>query len=93
MKSVSHSLIRKTDLRWWIRAYVIMGCMYFASGAVVLFGLGAVWLQRIKLVQTYFYLSILAALSAVGAQVAQLVFHFIYKVSPVPPTPVATSID
>lgn len=57
--------------------HVLIGL--WTAGAIEVYGFGAVWTRRLKLVRIYFLSTALAALVVTAAEVLRVVFHFVDK--------------
>ncbi|KAK4705507.1 hypothetical protein P7C70_g698, partial [Phenoliferia sp. Uapishka_3] len=61
--------------------YLVMAILWLFAAAVEIYGIGAVWSQRITLVRSYFYATAVAALVVTTAELLRIIVHFADKSS------------
>jgi len=59
--------------------FLVLAILHFAIMGIEIFGIGATWVQRIRLMQVYLYLAAIAGIIATAAEIARLIGHFTLK--------------
>lgn len=60
--------------------YLILAILYFVCVAMEIFGFVATFLSRLRLVSTYFLISVVVGFIVTASEIVRLVVHFHFKV-------------